>query len=380
MSKTTDATRVSGSHEADRTDAGVSDLAGNGGSGPVDGELDGPATGPVVRRSRRAAEAPVDAVPEPDHERQSQARARDREALRAYRALAESQAVRIDDGARVETPTRRQLRLQQVQGRAIAPGTLSEASVDGSSRDPLPGGRRDRRHRTTPTPTVVDPSSGGPGRADPNAGDLRGAVDVTSIEEAVAARQLLVDDALKLAVRMQSEGNDDPFVVDPDVLAQQKALAERAAILNSRARRMQELSEQNQQRIPATNDPAAAHNLSIIAPPEFIRVPGGAQAVLRAPTTSHIPVVIPRPRQVVAETKTPSDQSGNGSDLLVQAQPSAEAAPIGASSAFGLEPLDAMTAGLGRMRRLRYIQYSLVGVGAAALLTGIIMTVSSLNG
>lgn len=54
--------------------------------------------------------------------------------------------------------------------------------------------------------------------------------------------------------------------------------------------------------------------------------------------------------------------------------------PIEARSAFGLDPLDAMTAGLGRMRRLRYAQSSLLGVGAAALCTGIIMIVSSLNG
>ncbi|MDN4611972.1 hypothetical protein [Arthrobacter burdickii] len=290
----------------------------------------------------------------------------------------------------METPTRRQLRLQQPQGRAAAPPA-------GSLGEPLPGGRRDRRRQLTTQLAAVGaaatPSTGAVAEtnagavAETNAGAVAetnaGAAIATnagataetnagataetnaartahdmSIEEALAARTALVGDAGE-----QADGTprDGAFAVDPAVLAQQKALAERAAALTARARRTQEVSEQHQERTPAPHNPAAPDNLSIVAPPEFVQPPGAMYAVLRAPSTSLIPVVLPQ-----------AQQSSPGSET--------EGTPLGARDAFGLEPLDAMTAGLGRLRRLRYIQYSLLGVGAAALVTGIIMTVSSLNG
>ena len=73
---------------------------------------------PRERRSRRAANAPVDApsaVSAPSTERLSQVRARDREMLRSYRALADQQ---VDQPAGI--PTRRQLRLQQQAAREKA--------------------------------------------------------------------------------------------------------------------------------------------------------------------------------------------------------------------------------------------------------------------
>ncbi|MHA7180420.1 hypothetical protein ACX80J_09915 [Arthrobacter sp. MDB2-24] len=301
----------------------------------------------------------------------------------------------------METPTRRQLRLQQPQGRVAAPPA-------GSLGEPLPGGRRDRRRQLTTQlaavgaaatpPAGATAATNGGATAATDAGATAvtdagataatdagatavtdaGATAVTdagataatdagatataktgrtaddmSIEEALAARTALVGDA-----GGQADGSPSAFPVDPAVLAQQKALAERAAALTSRARRAQEVSEQQEQK-PAPNDPAAPDNLSIVAPPEFVKPPGAMYAVLRAPSTSLIPIVLPEARQGSAES---------------------EGTPLGARDAFGLEPLDAMTAGLGRLRRLRYIQYSLLGVGAAALATGIIMTVSSLNG
>ena len=86
----------------------------------------GPESADAPRRSRRAADVPVDAPVGP-RERESQQRARDREALRAYKALADKQA-RSDDSA--NPPTRRQLRLQQQQQRAAASGG-TEAPVPG---------------------------------------------------------------------------------------------------------------------------------------------------------------------------------------------------------------------------------------------------------
>jgi hypothetical protein len=288
----------------------------------------------------------------------------------------------VEGAVRVETPTRRQLRLQQPQGRAAAPPA-------GSLGEPLPGGRRDRRRQlttqlaavgaaATPFTGAVAETNAGESAAT-NAGAMAatntgataatntGAAAATnaartaddmSIEEALAARTALVGDA-----GGQADGTprDGAFAVDPAVLAQQKALAERAAALTARARRTQEVSEQHQERTPAPHNPAAPDNLSIVAPPEFVQPPGAMYAVLRAPSTSLIPIVLPQ-----------AQQGSPGSET--------EGTPLGARDAFGLEPLDAMTAGLGRLRRLRYIQYSLLGVGAAALVTGIIMTVSSLNG
>ncbi|OUM42724.1 hypothetical protein [Arthrobacter sedimenti] len=252
----------------------------------------------------------------------------------------------VEGAVRVETPTRRQLRLQQPQGRVAAPAA-------GSLGEPLPGGRRDRRRQLTTQLAAVGAAAAAPAGATAATKTERTADDM-SIEEALAARKALVGDA-----GGQAAGTPSAFPVDPAVLAQQKALAERAAALTSRARRAQEVSEQHQQREPAPHDPAAPDNLSIVAPPEFVQPPGALYAVLRAPSTSLIPVVLPQAQQ---------------------GSPESEGTPLGARDAFGLEPLDAMTAGLGRLRRLRYIQYSLLGVGAAALVTGIIMTVSSLNG
>ncbi|MFJ6003219.1 hypothetical protein [Arthrobacter sp. NPDC092385] len=384
MSKANDDARVSGSLQADRDASGGPDTPAGDNPGSVDGA--GPATTDSVspRSSRRAAEAPVDAVPEPNAERELLARARNREALRAFRALVEAQATPGDGHTRIETPTRRQMRLQQSQGRAVAPaadgtaadGTAADGTATGVPRSPVPGGRRDRRRQqASRTPAV--------GTAEDVATD---AAPGMSVEEALSARKAIAEEAGEHLAALQAAGPDDPFSVDLEVLAQQKALAERAAVLNSRARRMQELSEQNQQRRPVSNDPGAADNLSIITPPEFVQVPGGSQSVLRAPATSHIPVVLARPQEPPAAppSETGTDTGTEGEETApehaVIADADAGTQPVQARSAFGLEPLDAMTAGLGRLRRLRYIQYSLLGVGAAALVTGIIMTVSSLNG
>ncbi|MEG9247812.1 hypothetical protein V6S67_06925 [Arthrobacter sp. Soc17.1.1.1] len=333
-----------------------------------------------ARRSRRAAEAPLDAVPEQRQERESQARARNREALRTYRALADGHGAPEEAGTRVETPTRRQLRLQQVDGRAVPPAV-------GTARTPVPGGRRDRRRHAGSTAdapaTAVDtpPVHGTPAdRPSTDAGEGRRPEGMT-VEEALSARNAIAAEAGEHVLTLQASGTDDPFTVDLEVLAQQKALAERAAVLNSRARRMQELSEQNRQPSAEPSDPTTAHNLSIIAPQEFVIAPGGSRAVLQAPSTSLVPVVLPRPAAVPADAPAAPAIGGDRIDAAAPQHPGAhETEPIRARSAFGLDPLDAMTAGLGRLRRVRYLQYSLLGVGAAALSTGIVLTVSSLNG
>ncbi len=321
-------------------------------------------------------------------------------------SVTDGPAATTDGGA--HPPTRRQLRLQQVAGRAVAPAVgpapgsdatgeapagpsgnrgseRAGASAVGIGRTPLPGGRRDRRRqqagRAAGAPvsavggTTID---GTP--ADPLSADARGGrrPEDVSVEEALAARDAIAADAGDHVVALQAAGTDDPFRVDLEVLAQQKALAERAAALNARGLRVQELAEPS---TPAPNDPTSAHNLSIVAPPEFVTERGGSRSVLRAPATSFVPVVLPLRAAAPADPSPAPAADGDRADAAPPRHPSEHGTePVRARNAFGLEPLDAMTAGLGRLRRVRYLQYSLLGVGAATLSTGIVLTVSSLNG
>ncbi|MDF9278449.1 hypothetical protein P4U43_11685 [Arthrobacter sp. EH-1B-1] len=302
---------------------------------------------PRERRSRRAANAPVDApsaVSAPSTERLSQVRARDREMLRSYRALADQQ---VDQPAGI--PTRRQLRLQQQAAREKA------LQAEGT---PLT------------SPAEVSPSD----VAHP---------DGMTVEQALAAREAIAHQAQNQVAVMEAAAKDDPFSVDLEILAQQKALAERAAVLNTRAQKIQQLTQENRQRKPLLNDPTTAHNLSIVSPVEFVRapteIPQGAE-----PSTSHIPVVTAPAVPSRPPSSALSPDSAGRSQVLAQAEamvrdqrrPGSDGAtPIRARSAHGLEPLDAMTAGLARVQRMRIAQYSVVGLGALALITGIMMIV-----
>lgn len=382
------------------------------GGQPVD---DGSVLPGETRHSRRAAIASVDAVPEhrahPEG-RELQVRARDREALTAYRALAEGRPAEAADGARVEVPTRRTLRIQRAgasSSSAATPGSTADLPAQGPTLHPasaahpgtatgstdrvaLPGGRRDRRRQETartaavvPQGTAVDGSSRSADDDTPAASPGAPMADRSAtwpngnmtVEEALAARNALVQDARALVKGLETTDGDGGIVVDLEILAQQKALAERAAVLNARARRIQELAEQNQQRKAVPNDPTTAHNIPFVPHSDASRRPGDAPSALRAPRTSHIPVVVPRAR---AADPGPDPGSGTADAPPPEREATRGTGPIGARTAFGLDPLDAMTAGLGRARRLRILQYSLLGVGGAALVTGIMMTVSSLNG
>lgn len=330
-----------------------------------------------ARRSRRAANVPVDAPSSaPSTERLSQVRARDREMLRHYRALADQQAERPSG-----IPTRRQLRLQQQAAREKA----------------LQAGNTEQAH-----PGSVSMSE-----------DQQGEM---TVEQALAAREAIINQAQNQVAVMEAAAKDDPFSVDLEILAQQKALAERAAVLNTRAQKIQQLTQENQQRKPLLNDPTAAHNLSIVSPVEFVRVPA-EDPDSPAPSTSHIPVVTaasgaaPGTEAPAATPRRSGPDSGEAQPLVTapavpdrppssavsadaagrsrvlahaeamvreQRRPGSDGAtPIRARSAYGLEPLDVMTAGLARVQRMRIVQYSVVGLGALALITGIMMIVGS---
>lgn len=362
----------------------------------------------AVRRARRAANAPVDGRTSSSGERLSQARARDREALRTYRALAE----KPDRSSQI--PTRRQLRLQQqgapaTQLAAVVPMPDGEGAGYPAERPLSPvreGGRRDRRRRTSD----AGPPDGAPVNAAPvdsGAGSAVAAqpvdnsdVEQMSVEQALAAREAIIGQAQNQVAMMEAAREKDPFSVDLLILAKQKALAERAAVLNTRAEKIQKLSQENAQRRPQVNDPTTAHNLSIVSPLEFVQVPGTVGTSPNGPSTSHIPLVAPaqRPRNtqpsaapgthtpVPAAPAAPPSRPPAGfagrSQTLAQAEalvsqqrhPGSDGTtPVHARSAHGLDPLDAMTAGLARARRMQFLQYVVVALGALAFVTGIMM-------
>ena len=243
-----------------------------------------------------------------------------------------------------------------------------------------------------------------------------------SVEQALVAREALHAQARNQVAAMEAMQAEDPNAVDLELLAQQKALAERAAVLNRRTQSMQRISQENEQRKPSSNDPSTAHNLAMVTPLEFVRVPGVDRPVMRRPPTSHVPVVTSNtpkqntPKQNTPKPNTPKQntpkQTGREvppppqgtpragdkrfevrrpsastdvrhsrilarADALVNAplDPAEGAKPVGARSAFGLDPLDVKTAGLGRTRRLRFVSLGIGGLGILALIISVAMIV-----
>ena len=231
-----------------------------------------------------------------------------------------------------------------------------------------------------------------------------------SVEQALAAREALKHQARNQVAAMEALQQSDPHAVDLELLAQQRALAERAAVLNRRTQNIQRLAQENEQRRSTPSDPTTAHNLAMVTPLEFVEVPGLERPVMKPPPTSHVPVVTssnPAARKAPAAGRVPgtrrpgSDRRPAGAgesapaasaevrhskilaraDALVNAPLEADqgAKPVGARSAFGLDPLDVMTAGLGRTRRIRFVSLGIVGAGLIALALGVLMIVGGLG-
>ena len=231
-----------------------------------------------------------------------------------------------------------------------------------------------------------------------------------TVEQALAAREALKHQARNQVAAMEALQQSDPHAVDLELLAQQRALAERAAVLNRRTQNIQRLAQENEQRRSTPSDPTTAHNLAMVTPLEFVEVPGLDRPVMKPPPTSHVPVVTssnPAATQAPAAGRVPgARRTGTGrrpartgesapaanaevrhskilarADALVNAPLEADqgAKPVGARSAFGLDPLDVMTAGLGRTRRIRFVSLGIVGVGLIALTLGVLMIVGGLG-
>ncbi|MDQ0849886.1 hypothetical protein QFZ65_001824 [Arthrobacter sp. B3I9] len=340
-----------------------------------------PTAAEITARSRRVADGPVDYVRTPvGAERSSQIRARDRAALRTIKELAEKEGNLAAGGP----PTRRQLRLMQLAAET-APATGASLTVP-----------------------AADLGAPGP----------EGQPDGMTAEQALAARELLAQQAHNQLAKMKHIVATDPDAVDPEVLAEQIALAERIAVLNRRAAAKQKLAEQASQPAPPRNDPSAASNLAMVTPMEFEHIPGVEVPVMKRPATSHVPVVThPGPRvegprksggrhpgasrQRTVPATGRAGMPASGEAVAEDAPPAATRAdpavppaavanaaeeefagrnPVAANSAYGLDPLDAATAGLSRARRLRIVQVGVTALGILALIAGITLIITGLAG
>jgi hypothetical protein len=362
-------------------------------------------------RVRRVAPGPVDSVPGGSAaERSSQIRARDRAALRTIKELAEKEGQLSGGGP----PTRRQLRLMQLEQAVTsaipvvppADGGPAPAQKQGPTQAEAPAAPARAQAQAQPQAPVQPKAA--PTSAGASAGDEL--PEGITVEQALETRALIAEQAKNQLAKMEHIAATDPEAVDPEILAQQIALAERAAVLNKRAMAKQKLAEQNAPTQPQ-NGPSTASNLAMVTPLEFVQVPGVERPVMKRPATSYVPVVTnpgPRvPSRGARQTKKSrsggSTPSTGRSRVIARAEAAARAAsgaagpqanaawdtesnedfaglpPVSAKSAYGLEPLDAATAGLGRAHRLRLLQLGVLALGAIALITGIIMIISGLS-
>ena len=284
----------------------------------------------------RPAPNVADRAPEQTHtQRSSQIRARDRAALRTIKELEEKEGQLSSGGA----PTRRQLRLQQLKEQTLTAATPvvrpAEAPAKAATADPkVQPSQTAAPVRTPPAPTPTrstrpGPTPSGPapaGPTSPAAAPLDaaqpaatpsravpsppvGAPEGMTVEQALAARALIAEQAKNQIAKMEHIASLDPEAVDPAILAEQIALAERAAIMNRRAMAKQKLAEQAAAPAATPKDtakepntarpgPSTASNLAMVTPLEFVQVPGVDRPVMKPPATSHVPVTT-RPGKTV---------------------------------------------------------------------------------
>lgn len=355
----------------------------------------------------KQAAAPVDSVEDQTQaQRSSQLRAKGRAALRAIKELEEKEGQLAAGGP----PTRRQLRLQQLKEQAmtsanpvVSPAPAqNQAARNESAQDQAAGA----------APQTVQPA------ASPQASGIPEGI---SVEQALAARALIAEQAKNQLAKMEHIASLDPEAVDPEILAEQIALAERAAVLNRRARAKQKLAEQTTkpavgQNAPAQSSPrpapSTASNLAMVTPLEFVEVPGVDRPVMKPPATSYVPVatkpgikVRPSGGKGGRPASGPAPAVAGRSRVIARAEAAAKAAAepkpvisapaeaaaghsddlfddlprIPARSAHGLEPLDAGTAGLARAKRMRIIQFCVLAFGIFALISGIMLIVSGIT-
>jgi hypothetical protein len=328
-------------------------------------------------------------------ERSSQARARDRAAQRVLRELAEKE--QAAQSSRESFPTRRSIREREtgkippITGVPEAPGQpQGEASgapaPSAQSLPVVPPPHSPGAPGTAPIPGV-DPA---PPTAmqgivpqgltvTPALGPETGSFRRLSHEQIAAARELLKEQAKNQAAMLEAQRGRAGTEVDPALLAEQVAMAERAAVLNRRAQAKQRLAEESRKEAAAparkAPAPAATDNLAMVTPLEFVRVPGVPHPVMKPPTTTHVPVVTGKNARQARAAGAPT---GSRPVDLRRAQPRgemSEGAPVSARSAHGLDPLDSAHAGVGRAQRERLVLLAIGAIGILALIVAIIMIV-----
>lgn len=426
-------------------------------------------SGPVAPSGPGAAGA---AAGQANTQRSSQIRARDRAALRAIKELEEKEGQLSAGGP----PTRRQLRLQQLKEQALTatnpivplastpPASTSPASTPQRSTDGPRNGvsHKDSGHEDSHSGSSqgsgpsTDAKNTGAGEQARQGGTTTPGVKAGSpgpegmtVEQALAARSLLAEQAKNQIAKMEHIASLDPEAVDPEILAEQIALAERAAVMNRRAMAKQKLAEQagtpavpaapadppknpvqgrsrdagkrpgdagkkDQAGKPAAGQrpaPSTANNLAMVTPLEFVQVPGIDRPVMKPPATSHIPVTTRQGTKVTPsgtkkrrspgpQRTAPADAGPGRSQVIARAEAAARAAElpqvavteerqgddlfedlprIPASSAHGLDPLDAATAGLARANRTRVLQFLVLAFGVVALVSGVILIINGMS-
>ncbi|MFJ6534654.1 hypothetical protein ACIQH5_00375 [Paenarthrobacter sp. NPDC091711] len=358
-------------------------------------------------RNRRAADVPVDAVGLAAQERSSQIRARDRAALRTIKELADKEEQLSGGGP----PTRRQLRLQQLQAEVatsmnpIVPGPAPSPAQEAPAKDaPV---------KDAPVKNTAQPESANETSKDRAGSSNAPAESEMSVEQALAVRQLIAAQVENQTAKLEHIAEQDPLAVDPEVLAQQIALAERAAVLNKRAAAKQKLAEKTQAdsakgtsdagkkasggngKSPAADaGPSTANNLAMVTPLEFVKMPGIERPVMKRPSTTFVPLVTsagpqvdagqaqakksgPRGRAgVLARAEAVAKSARKRPEPVGEASEESQRPPVSASAAYGLDPLDANTAGLARAQRNRLLQFGVLALGIVALVVGIMMITS----
>ncbi|RKO24118.1 hypothetical protein D7Z96_09545 [Pseudarthrobacter phenanthrenivorans] len=410
--------------------------AGTDQAPPVQARASQPAAAGPAAGSPGTGAAPAHTSAQPDQaasQRSSQIRARDRAALRTIKELEEKEGQLSAGGP----PTRRQLRLQQLKEQALTaanpivppasvpPGPAAPSSTssspDNAARNnaaPGSGNRAGDGQAAAPQRANMGEPAAGDGDQPAGGGSGTAAPKGMTVEQALAARALIAEQAKNQIAKMEHIASLDPEAVDPDILAEQIALAERAAIMNRRAMAKQKLAEQAGAPLPPAGNPAqaggqrpapsTANNLAMVTPLEFVQVPGIDRPVMKPPATSHVPVTT-RPGSKVPATGTrkrrpvqprQSAEAASGrSQVIARAEAAARSASrprpvatqdpaedlfedlprIPARSAHGLEPLDAATAGLARAKRNRLLQFCILAFGIVALLSGILLIISGMS-
>jgi hypothetical protein len=301
------------------------------------------------------APAATSPAPEQTHtQRSSQIRARDRAALRTIKELEEKEGQLAGGGA----PTRRQLRLQQLKEQALTAATPIVAPAAPAGPPANEAGSHPGKEKS---PAAQEPKGA---QAPAAASRTSTAPEGMTVEQALAARSLIAEQAKNQIAKMQHIASLDPEAVDPEILAEQIALAERAAVLNRRAMAKQKLAEQTgvpvagqeplpghepvpaaepapaktppagrssvpgrpapgrkkssqqEPKAPASADqraaPSTASNLAMVTPLEFVQVPGVDRPVMKPPATSHVPVTTRPGTKVPPAAGTKKRRPGGG--------------------------------------------------------------------